>query len=159
MLRVVSGSPVDAGVVHSPVLGRLEIDPGRVVQFLEPLAGFPACRSYAMLPYMQASGREDGSIRWLQAMDPPFHTFVIVDPWSVFPDYAPEIADADARDIDSVSFAEAALYGIMTVSESRRELTINLRAPLIVNTQVRIGKQVVLLNGEYTTSHRVCELP
>ena len=34
-----------------------------------------------------------------------------------------------------------------------------VRAPLVVNQQVRLAKQVVLLNGEYTTSHRVCELP
>ena len=159
MLRVVPGMSAEAGVVHSPVLGRLDVEPGRIVQFLEPLAGFPTCTRYALLPYLQASGREDGSIRWLQAMDPPYHTFVVADPWSVFPDYEPEIADADARDIDSVSFADAVLYGIMTVSQQRRELSINLRAPLIVNPQVRIGKQVVLLNGEYTTSHRVCELP
>jgi len=159
MLRVVSGPTAETGVVHSPVLGRLEIDPGRVVHFLEPIAGFPTCLGYALLPYMQASGREDPAIRWLQAMEPPFHTFIVTDPWSVMPDYEPEIADADARQLDTLSFAEATLYGIMTVSQHRGELTINLRAPLVVNEQLRLGKQVVLLNGEYTTSHRVCELP
>jgi flagellar assembly factor FliW len=159
MLRVVSAPEVETGVVHSPVLGRLDIDPGRVVQFLEPIAGFPTCRRYALLPYMQASGREDPAIRWLQAMDPPFHTFIVADPWAVAPDYAPEIADADAEQLDGLSFTQAALYGIMTVSQQNRELTINLRAPLVVNQQVRLAKQVVLLNGEYTTSHRVCELP
>lgn len=159
MLRVVSVPEVEVGVVHSPVLGRLDIDPGRVVQFLEPIAGFPTCLRYALLPYMQASGREDPAIRWLQAMEAPFHTFIVADPWSVVPEYEPEIADADAEQLDGLSFTQAALYGIMTVSQQNRELTINLRAPLVVNQQVRLAKQVVLLNGEYTTSHRVCELP
>ncbi len=159
MLRVVSGSSAEVGVVHSPVLGRVGVDPGRVVHFLEPLAGFPTCRRYALLPYTQASGREDPALRWLQAMEPPFHTFVVADPWSVVPDYEPEIADADARQLDTLSFSDAVLYGIMTVSPRRGELTINLRAPLVVNAQLRLGKQVVLLNGQYTTSHRVCELP
>lgn len=159
MLRVVSGSSAEVGVVHSPVLGRLEVDPGRVVHFLEPLAGFPTCLRYALLPYMQASGREDPAIRWLQAMEAPFHTFVVTDPWSVAPDYEPEIADADARQLDTLSFAEAALYGIVTVSPGGEDLTINLRAPLVVNAQLRLGKQVVLLNREYSTRHHVCELP
>lgn len=159
MLRVVSAAEHSVGVVHSPVLGRLEVDPGRVVQFLEPIAGFPTCLRYALLPYMQASGREDSAIRWLQAMEPPFHTFIVADPWSVAPEYAPEIADADAEQLDALSFTQTSLYGIMTVSQQHGELTINLRAPLVVNEQVRLAKQVVLLNGEYTTSHRVCELP
>ena len=159
MLRVVSGASAEAGVVHSPVLGRLDVDPGRVVRFLEPLAGFPTCTRYALLPYTQASGREDPSIRWLQAMEPPFHTFVVTDPWSVVPDYEPEIADADARRLDAMSFAEASLFAIVTVAPQREELTINLQAPLVVNTQLRLAKQVVLLNGLYTTSHRICALP
>jgi len=159
MLRVVSGPlQIATAAVHSPVLGNLDVDSGRIIQFLEPLAGFPTCRRYALLPYVQ-SGREDPAIRWLQAMEPPFHTFVVAEPWSVIPDYEPEIADADARQLDALSFAEANLYAIMTVSHAAHELTINLRAPLIVNSQLRLGKQVVLLNGEYNTSHRVCELP
>ena len=159
LLRVVPEVEAAVGVVHSPVLGRLDVDAGRVIQFLEPIAGFPTCLRYALLPYMQASGREDPAIRWLQAMDPPFHTFIVADPWSVAPDYAPEIADSDAEQLDALSFTQAALYGIMTVSQQHGELTINLRAPLVVNPQIRLAKQVVLLNGEYTTSHRVCELP
>lgn len=159
MLRVVPGPSTETGVIHSPVLGRVDVDPGRIIDFLEPLAGFPTCRRYALLPYTQASGREDPAIRWLQAMEPPFHTFVVTDPWSVVPDYAPEISDVDARELDALSFTQAGLYGIMTVGQRTGELTINLRAPLIVNAQLRLGKQVVLLNGEYTTCHRVCELP
>jgi flagellar assembly factor FliW len=159
MLRVVSGPTTPAGVIHSPVLGRLDVDPGRIVHFVEPLAGFPTCRRYALLPYMQASGREDPAIRWLQAMEPPFHTFVVTDPWSVDEDYEPEVADADARELDALSFTHAAMYAIMTVKQERRVLTVNLRAPLVVNPHLRIGKQVVLLGGEYTTAHRVCDLP
>ena len=160
MLRVVTEAPGETRVVHSPVLGRLDIEPGRLVEFLEPIAGFETCSRYALLPYMQASGREDPAMRWLQAVEPPFHTFIMADPWSVVPDYEPEIADADARRLNALSFTDAELFGIMTVSQERRELTINLRAPIVVNAQLRLAKQVVLLNGEfYPTTHRVCELP
>ncbi len=150
---------VEGGVVHSPVLGRLEIESARVVQFIASIAGFPTCFRYALLPYMQANGREDPAIRWLQAMDAPFHTFIVADPWSVAPEYAPEIADADAEQIDASSPTQTTVYGIMTVSHRDRELSINLRAPLIINQELRLAKQVVILNGEYTTHHRVCELP
>lgn len=159
MLRVVAGTQFEAQVIESPVLGRLAIEPARVVDFPDPIAGFPTCTAYALLPYMQRDGREDAAMRWLQALEAPYHTFIVSDPWSVYPDYAPEIADSDARQLENLALTDATFYGIMTVARRRGELTINLRAPLVVNAHLRLGKQVVLLNGEYTTSHRVCELP
>ncbi len=158
MLRVVPSSRFEQGDVESPVLGRIAVSPHCVVDFLEPIAGFPGCTAYALLPYEQAT-RSDPSMRWLQALEPPYHTFLVTDPWSVVPDYEPEIADSDVRSLDGLALAEAQFYGIMTVARRRGELTINLRAPLLLNAPMRLGKQVVLLNGEYGTSHRVCELP
>jgi flagellar assembly factor FliW len=159
MLRVVGErEPAIEPWIHSPVLGRVDVDPARVVRFLEPIAGFPGCASYALLPYEQ-SGREDPEMRWLQALEAPFHTFLVTDPWSVEPDYEPEIADSDAAQLETLSFAEASLFGVLTISREHHELTINLQAPLVVNTRLRLGKQVVLLNREYTTRHRVCALP
>lgn len=159
MLRVVAGTHFEEQVVESPVLGRVAVEPARIVDFLEPIAGFPTCTRYGLLPYLQRDGREDPAMRWLQAMEAPYHTFIVADPWSVHVDYEPEIADSDARQLENLSLIDASFYGIMTVARRRGELTINLRAPLVVNTHLRLGKQVVLLNGEYTTSHRVCELP
>ena len=159
MLRVVAGTHFEEQVVESPVLGRVAVEPARIVEFLEPIAGFPTCTRYGLLPYLQRDGREDPAMRWLQAMDAPYHTFIVADPWSVHAEYEPEIADSDARQLENLSPTDASFYGIMTVARRRGELTINLRAPLVVNTHLRLGKQVVLLNGEYTTSHRVCELP
>jgi flagellar assembly factor FliW len=159
LLRVVAGTHFEPQIVESPVLGRLAVEPARVVEFLEAIAGFPTCTRYALLPYMQRNSREDAAMRWLQALEAPYHTFIVADPWSVHPDYEPEIADSDARRLENLSLTDATFYGIMTVARGRGELTINLRAPLVVNAHLRLGKQVVLLNGEYTTSHRVCELP
>ncbi len=159
MLRVVAGSPSEIVTIHSPVLGRLELDAAQMLQFVEPISGFANCTRYILLPYVLA-GREDSSMSWLQAVDAPFHTFLVTDPWSAVPDYHPEIADAEVHAVKASEFSETTLFGILTVARQDRELTINLQAPLLVNSTSKCAKQVLLLNSEtYSPRIRVCELP
>lgn len=146
-------------VIESNVLGQIAIMDDQVVEFAAPIAGFPQCRRYALLPYQQA-GREDRAMRWLQALDSPFHTFLVTDPWNAEPDYEPEIEEADADGIGVASFDDAVLYTILTVSRSTNELLVNLRAPLMINPGSRVGRQLLLRNADaYSTRHKVCDLP
>jgi len=146
-------------VVDSSVLGRIGIMDDQVVDFVAPVAGFPTCRRYAILPYQQA-GREDRAMRWLQALDAPFHTFLITDPWNAEPEYEPSIDQGDVESIQADSFDDAAVYAILTVSLATNELLINLRAPLLINAGAKMAKQVLIRNADaYSTRHKVCDLP
>lgn len=160
MLNVVEDSWKQSDhVVDSNVLGRVAVTADQVVEFAAPIAGFPGCRRYALLPYQQA-GREDRAMRWLQALEEPFHTFLVTDPWNAEPEYEPEIDRADADAIEMASFDDAVLYTILTVSRATNELLVNLRAPLLLNPGSRIAKQVLVRNADaYSTRHKVCDLP
>lgn len=159
MLRVVENATSAVVTIHSPVLGRIDVPASSIVEFVEPIAGFPGCARYALMPYVQ-DGREDAAMRWLQAVDPPYHTFLVTDPWNAVPQYQPEIAPSDVVDLGAREFGETTLLGIITVSREARELTINLQAPLLVNLEQGLARQVLILNGEsYGTRTRVCELP
>jgi len=83
--------------VVSQALGAIEVDPAAAVRVLEPLAGFPGCTAYALVPHVR--GGQVGDIQWLQALEAPFHAFIVADPWTMFPDYAPEVSDADAAQL------------------------------------------------------------
>ena len=141
--------------VVSQALGLIEVPCDDVITFVEPLAGFPGSNRYALLPHVRQDGREDAAICWLQSIDEPHHAFVITDPWGVVPDYAPEISYAEAEQLGLRSFEDARLFGILTVPGDPRELTINLRAPVVINARTRTGKQVVLVGETYDTRHRL----
>lgn len=140
--------------ITSPALGTIEIDPAAAIRLLEPLAGFPECRSYALVPHMRG-GTISRSIQWLQALQSPFQAFIVADPWSVFPEYSPEIAQGDADQLGLGSREDARLLVILTVPAVPSGITANLRAPIVVNTGERVAKQVVLLGDAYHTRHEV----
>jgi flagellar assembly factor FliW len=138
--------------VASQALGPVEIDPARAIRLVEPLAGFAECLSYALVPHVR-DGEESGAIQWLQALERPFHAFIVADPWNVFPDYAPEVSNADAGALGLANSEDARLYVVLTVSGEG--ITANLRAPIVVNAAERSAKQVVLLGDAYHTRHEV----
>jgi len=141
--------------VQSQALGTVAVDPESVIEVCEPLAGFPDCSSYALVEHVRSNGAKSGSVYWLQALERPFQAFVVTDPWGVVPDYAPEISDADAAELGLSSFEDARVFAILTVPSNPSEITVNLRAPIVLNVARRQAKQVVLLNDEYHTRHLV----
>lgn len=140
--------------VVSQALGPVQVAPERAMRLLEPLAGFPDCRAYALVPHSR-DGQESDSIHWLQALEAPFHAFIVTEPWGIFPDYAPELADADAAQLSLSEQEDARLLVILTVAGTPARLTANLRAPIVVNAVERTAKQVVLLGDAYHTRHDV----
>jgi flagellar assembly factor FliW len=147
-----AGAPIS---ISSQALGPIEVDPASALTFTEPMAGFPRCGRYALIPHRRPDGREDESVAWLQALEPAYHAFVVTDPWGIVPDYAPEIPDADAEELELASFQDARVFGILTVPGDGAQISINLRAPVVVNVARRLAKQVVLLNDEYHTRHLI----
>lgn len=142
----------DAVVVPSQALGAIEVARESVITVCEPLAGFPGCSAYALVEHTRRDGAT-GGVLWFQAVERPFHAFVVTDPWGVFPRYSPEISDADAAALGLVGFEDARLFAILTVPRASGAITVNLRAPIVVNMAANRAKQVVLLNDEYHTRH------
>lgn len=138
--------------IRSQALGDIEVPAADTIQFCEPIPGFPDCTDYALVPHMRSDGTPNDNVMWLQALEAPFHAFIVTDPWSVVGDYAPEIPDADAEQIQLRSMEDARVLVILTVPR-QGGVSVNLRAPLVLNVAARLAKQVVLLSDRYDTRH------
>lgn len=141
--------------IPSQALGTVEIPAENLITVCEPLAGFPDCSAYALIEHTRRDGSSSRSVFWFQAAEPPFQAFVVTDPWGVFAEYAPEISDTDAGELGLDSFEDARVFAILTVPSAPSGITVNLRAPIVVNMAKQLAKQVVLLNDGYHTRHRV----
>lgn len=150
----VEATPAVIGI-PSQALGAIEIRSDSLISVCEPLAGFPDCSSYALIEHVRKDGSTSTTVFWLQAAERPFQAFVVTDPWGVFSEYAPEISDADAAQLGLDNFEDARVFAILTVPRTPSGITVNLRAPIVVNMAKRLAKQVVLLNDEYHTRHLV----
>ena len=68
--------------------------------------------------------------------------FIVVDPHEVFAVYWPFQAE-------QVGDATVQTFAIVKVSSDWQKTTVNLRAPLVINTEKQIGAQLILSDSKY----------
>lgn len=115
------------------------------------LIGFGQLRQFVLVQH-----REDSPFRWLQSLDEPGLAFLVTNPWIYEDSYQPDLTDEDAN---SLNLGEDATYSIWSTVNLRGseagQMTLNLAAPIVINLENRVGKQVVLEGQAYNMRHRV----
>jgi flagellar assembly factor FliW len=143
-LRVLPSSRMDAcrrtAMEIVSRFGPLVIDTADVIHFPTGLVGMESCRRWALLADQQSN-----AIAWLQSVDRPEVAFAVTSPRRFVPDYQMRVARRELAllRLDDLRAAKV----LVIVGRTARGLSLNLKAPLVLNLQRRLGRQVVT-NGE-----------
>ena len=82
---------------------------------------------------------------WLQSIDRPDLAFIVTDPSLFCSDFAFDIPDSIQEELEIERPEQVEVMVLVTISrENRREMTINLLGPLIINIEQALGRQIVL---------------
>lgn len=130
-------------------IGTLEIKESDIIQFPRGILGFTEIRRYVLIE------QEDSFFSFLQAVDEPALTFVVMMPELVCCEYSVKLNDEEIELLKFESPEDGKVYAIVTVPENVAEMTVNLQAPIVLNTKGRTGAQIVLAEGNYHTKHNV----
>ncbi|MBP2645903.1 MAG: fliW [Firmicutes bacterium] len=137
-------------VIQSTRLGELSVPKDLVFQFPNGLPGFNDEHTFALVPHGSNS-----PFSFLQSANDPDLTFLVVDPFAFFSDYEFELKEDLEQELQVKDGSQIKVYSIVTVKDKVEEMTANLIAPLIVNTETKNARQVVLEGVKYTTRHRL----
>lgn len=110
-----------------------------VIDMVEPLPGFPGARRFALVRL-----DEEGVLCALRSVDEPALRFLVVPPQLFFPDYEPVVDDATVAALGIDSADDVVVLAVVNAGGSPADATVNLLAPVLVNTATRQGAQVVL---------------
>jgi flagellar assembly factor FliW len=126
-------SGIDAGVDLSP-------DRGLIVDFVEPIPGFPDERRFLF----SAIDPPAGVLFTLRSMTTPQLRFVVMPPETFFPGYQPDITVADVGPLGLGEDAELQVLVIVSVRDGLADATANLLAPIVLVAEAGQAMQVVL---------------
>lgn len=141
--------------VQTTRFGEIEVPEERVLRFQAGLLGFPGLTRYVLLDTNPQS-----PFKWLQCLDRPDLAFVVMDPRVVKPDYTAVLRPHDVADLEIRDEQQVLLLVLVTVPEGDpRRMTANLLGPLVINLANGRGKQVVLVEGEYSSRHPLIPQP
>lgn len=131
--------------------GAIEFDDLDVLTFREGLIGFPSLRKFLLL-----TQDVDSPFQWLQSIDEPGLAFLLTDPAHFVTGYEPELDDAQAERLGLTEATPRLLRTtVRLIGQPAEELSLNLAAPIVLNLEQRIGKQVVFDNEAYNIRHTV----
>ena len=109
------------------------------LRFVGPIAGFAAHGEFVLQEIDPAS-----IVCALRSLDDPEVRFLVMPPGPFFPDYAPELSDDEAEILGLTQAEDALVLVIVNAGASVAEATVNLLAPIVVNTVTLRAAQVVL---------------
>jgi flagellar assembly factor FliW len=117
------------------------------VAFPDGIPGFEACRRFILL-----SSDVIAPLQRLEAIEGPPAAFLGIDPRLVLADYRCRLTDSDMRALGAGADTTLLWFAIIA-SEPDGTLVANLRAPIVINPQRMLGRQVLPDDGLYPIRH------
>jgi flagellar assembly factor FliW len=139
-------------IIHTTRFGEIDIKETELIVMHGPIFGFERLSRFVLLIH-----NNNTPLWWLQSIEDASIAFVVVNPRIVKPDYNPTIFTEDLESLDIQSSNHIALLAIVTVRSQPLRITANIRAPILINAETRMARQVVLENTDYPIQYDVLE--
>ena len=132
--------------IETERFGSLEVDERELFFFPQGLIGLETLRQWAFLP-----DPENESVAWLQSASRGDQALALVSPRLFVPNYKIHVS---SRSLQAIGLrSDHRTYVLTTIAGSLGRVTTNLRAPIILNLDRRLGCQVV--TGDDQPMHHV----
>ncbi len=135
--------------INAKYFGEISYEKEETIQITNGLFGFESYTDYLPLSFHD----EDDSMLSLQCLEDQALSFILMNPFMIYPAYNPKLSEQDLKDLEADSPEYISFYVISVIKEPAEQSTVNLKAPLAVNSLNRKAKQVMLEQPEYTFRH------
>ncbi|TFJ93305.1 flagellar assembly protein FliW [Lentibacillus salicampi] len=130
--------------IQTKYFGEMSVDTTKTIQFPSGLPGFVDENEFVLFNLSETS-----VYQILQSTRNKGVAFIVVNPYVFYQDY---VIDLDDHLMDSLQIKDdqdVAVLSIVTVKDPFDTSTMNLKAPVIINSQTNRGKQYILNSDAY----------
>ncbi len=136
--------------IHTTRFGTIGVKADEVILFPSGILGLEDCQHWILL-----ADAEDDGLGWLQSTSHGDVALAVVTPRRFVPDYDVRVPRSELAPLLLESFDEAHVLAVL--SKSDHGITLNLKAPLVINLRCRLGRQVIH-NADEPLRYELCEL-
>lgn len=130
--------------------GELQVNETDIITFQEGLLGFEKLTKYFVV-----DPGDSTLILWLQSTEDSEVAFPIIEPKIFKPDYTAKLLPADMNSVQIETIADARIYSILTIPQDITEMSANLKAPIVINNNKKIAKQIVLQDSKLSVKYEM----
>ncbi len=130
--------------------GEIDVPKNKLIRMERPVLGFESLNEFCLVEIDELK-----PFLWLQSTEDSQIAFLVVSPVALFPDYRIEINPAEIAELKVENTSAVETYVIVTVPEKAEDMSVNLKGPVLINTENSKAKQLVLVNSNYKVKHSV----
>jgi flagellar assembly factor FliW len=134
--------------VKSLKFGELEYCGQDIVRFDAGIPGFPNLKNFIIL-----TSDEFQPFQYLQAVDDPPIAFPLINPNLLIKSYQVLLGPEDLKDLRGNDCEGLLIFSIVTIPERIEHTTVNLLAPVVINSKTMLAKQVIQNGSSYSVRH------
>ena len=143
-------------VVKTRIFGEIVIEESKIITFVNGIVGFPELTQFALI-YDEEKGKTAG-VRWLQSVQEAEFAIPVIDPLMVMEDFNPEVDDELLRPIGELNPDEMLVLVTITVPSDLKQMTVNLKAPIIINAKECKACQIIAEGEKYQVKYPIYEI-
>lgn len=136
--------------INTRDFGIVQIEEDALYDFPEGVYGFEDDTCFAVFH----KTFDDVSFLYLQSVQNIIPCFLVFEPDDLYPGYAPLLGQEDLAACGAENPEELIFLVIANVPDSIKEMSLNIKSPLVLNPKTKIGRQVILQNPEYTVRYQ-----
>ncbi len=136
--------------VSTTRFGELQVNKEDVINFPEGLLGFESLKRFFIV-----DPGDSTLILWLQSIEDSQIAFPVIEPKIFKPDYIAKLLPTDMNSVELESLSDAKIYSILTIPSDITTMSANLKAPVVINNDKKIAKQIVLQDSKLSVKYEM----
>lgn len=137
-------------IIKTSRFGNLEVAENEIINFNEGFLGFENLQKYFIV-----DPGDNTLILWLQAVDDEKIAFPIIEPKIFSPEYVVKLTNYELTALNLENVNTAKIYTILTIPQNVTEMSANMKAPIVINNNKKIAKQIILQDSKLSVKHEM----
>ena len=137
------------------LFGVIDIEEDKIIRLKGGMIGFPELQNFALI-FDEEEKEKKHTIMWLQSMDEPQIAFPVMQPNDVKADYNPTVNDDMLKPLGNMTDENTYILVTLTAKKDVKETSVNLKAPIVINTENRQGCQLIV-EDDYPVKYKLGE--
>ena len=140
--------------IETKLFGKISVDESKLISFPQGIIGFPELKDFLLIH----DGDGNGNIKWMQSIQEPAFAMPVVDPLTIIPEYNPDIEDELLKPLGEITPDNMLVIVTITVPKDIEKMTVNLKAPMIINSETRKAAQLIIEDEKYQVKFPIYEI-
>jgi flagellar assembly factor FliW len=128
----------------------IEISEEDIITFPNGVYAFEDTKKFVLL-----KNPDNQWMMYLQSAEAENPRFILLDPYVFFDDYNPSLPDEVFDLLGTSDRNDLTFFTIAVIPDDIKDMTVNLKSPVVINFRKKIGAQIILENKDYTVRTRL----